>query len=410
VDFGQVVMGTTSTRYSSVSNRSGVSLHPSRSEITGGDAASFGKRDFSPYTLWPGQYDSYELRFSPRSEGVYQATFILYAKERIKPVVISLRGIGVRRVFEVSRSYLSFPTTHVDSSSVLSLGFRNYDPVAQPAPRFIVSGSDSSQFLIVRQPADSIASMGTDSITIRFVPKALGYKRATLTALTPLPFLPTKSITLSGTGDAEKIQTTPSSIDLDTVLFDNVVRATVQARNIGAFPLRIAGCAITGKDADLFIIESRCDTVLPTNAIRSITVRFLPVRLGIIEAFLEISSNDPFLPIAKVPLRATTVLTRVEPPAIPLSRPVLYPNYPNPVDPGSGAIRATTFRFALHEAGVVRLVVTDILGQVIAVPVDGWYDRGEHLVPWDCGSLAPGLYLYRMQTSGRVLSRRLIVR
>jgi hypothetical protein len=73
----------------------------------------------------------------------------------------------------------------------------------------------------------------------------------------------------------------------------------------------------------------------------------------------------------------------------------LYPNFPNPFNPG------TTIRFDLPDAALVRLAVYDLLGREIAVLADGRLDRGVRDVRWNGldGRNHPvptGVYLYRL--------------
>jgi hypothetical protein len=68
------------------------------------------------------------------------------------------------------------------------------------------------------------------------------------------------------------------------------------------------------------------------------------------------------------------------------------PNFPNPFNP------VTTIRFGLPATALVRVAVYDMLGREIKVLVDGAMPAGFHEVTFDAGSLASGLYLYRLET------------
>jgi len=72
----------------------------------------------------------------------------------------------------------------------------------------------------------------------------------------------------------------------------------------------------------------------------------------------------------------------------------LHQNYPNPFNP------ATIITFNLKEAGYTKLVVYDILGNEIAVPVSGFISAGEHKIAFDATNLTSGVYVYKI-TSGQ---------
>lgn len=81
----------------------------------------------------------------------------------------------------------------------------------------------------------------------------------------------------------------------------------------------------------------------------------------------------------------------------------LEQNYPNPFNP------ATTIRYSLPETADVRLEVFNLLGQRVATLVNGSVDAGVHTVSFDASALSSGVYLYRLQTSGMVLTRKMLL-
>ncbi|MBN2172189.1 MAG: hypothetical protein JW819_12790 [Candidatus Krumholzibacteriota bacterium] len=101
-----------------------------------------------------------------------------------------------------------------------------------------------------------------------------------------------------------------------------------------------------------------------------------------------------------------TGLTDAPPAGAPAFR--LWQNYPNPFNP------ATTIRFTLAEAGLVRLSVLDPRGRLVRRLVDGPWPPGTHTVVWDGTDdagrpVASGLYLYRLEAGGRRAVRRSLV-
>ena len=81
----------------------------------------------------------------------------------------------------------------------------------------------------------------------------------------------------------------------------------------------------------------------------------------------------------------------------------LSANYPNPFNP------ETTIRYALPQAGQVRLVVYDLLGHEVAVLVDQSRPAGNHTVRFGADNLSSGLYVYRLQAQGKTIVRTMIL-
>ena len=81
----------------------------------------------------------------------------------------------------------------------------------------------------------------------------------------------------------------------------------------------------------------------------------------------------------------------------------LSQNYPNPFNP------STTIRFELPMSGEVSLKVFDLLGREVATIVSGHKDAGTHIVRWEATSQPSGVYLYRLQASEFLETRKLVL-
>ncbi|MCS7155945.1 MAG: T9SS type A sorting domain-containing protein [Bacteroidetes bacterium] len=79
----------------------------------------------------------------------------------------------------------------------------------------------------------------------------------------------------------------------------------------------------------------------------------------------------------------------------------LHPNYPNPFR------LETTIRFELPRSEYVRLEVYNLLGQRVAVLVEGPMPTGRHEVRFHAGALPSGVYLYRLEAGDRVEVRKM---
>lgn len=78
-------------------------------------------------------------------------------------------------------------------------------------------------------------------------------------------------------------------------------------------------------------------------------------------------------------------------------------NYPNPFNP------VTKIRFGIPETSEVRLSVYNILGQLVAVPVQEVLSAGWHTVGFDGSGLSSGTYIYRLHTGGAVHTRKFML-
>lgn len=80
---------------------------------------------------------------------------------------------------------------------------------------------------------------------------------------------------------------------------------------------------------------------------------------------------------------------------------VLRQNYPNPFNP------TTTIRFGVPDPGPVRIELYDILGRRVRTLIDQTYEAGSYQEQFDLSSLSSGVYLYRLVTQGRSLTRKM---
>ncbi|MGN8226840.1 T9SS type A sorting domain-containing protein [Gracilimonas sp. BCB1] len=81
----------------------------------------------------------------------------------------------------------------------------------------------------------------------------------------------------------------------------------------------------------------------------------------------------------------------------------LYQNYPNPFNP------TTTIPFGLTEETDVRLEVFDILGRKVQTLVSEKLPAGTYNIPFRAGSLASGVYLYRVITNQKVMTNKMVL-
>ena len=78
-------------------------------------------------------------------------------------------------------------------------------------------------------------------------------------------------------------------------------------------------------------------------------------------------------------------------------------SYPNPFN------GMTNFTFRIAAASHVTLTVYDVLGRVVARPVDNRLSAGRHHAFWDAGNHASGIYFFRLESAGFAETKKMIL-
>ena len=81
----------------------------------------------------------------------------------------------------------------------------------------------------------------------------------------------------------------------------------------------------------------------------------------------------------------------------------LAQNYPNPFNP------TTNITYNVPKSGKVKLAVYNLLGQEVAVLVNGLVSEGSHTVEFNAASLPSGTYFYRLQNGNSVSIKKMVL-
>ena len=81
----------------------------------------------------------------------------------------------------------------------------------------------------------------------------------------------------------------------------------------------------------------------------------------------------------------------------------LLPNFPNPFNP------ETSIRYEIAESRSVRLVIYDILGREVGVPVNERKAPGIYEARFNASGVASGVYFYRLTAGNFVQTRKMVV-
>lgn len=79
----------------------------------------------------------------------------------------------------------------------------------------------------------------------------------------------------------------------------------------------------------------------------------------------------------------------------------LHQNYPNPFNP------STTLSFYMPEEGEIKLSIFNIVGQPVAVLLEGTRAQGEHSLEWDASDMPSGIYIYQLEVGTKIMTRKM---
>lgn len=78
-------------------------------------------------------------------------------------------------------------------------------------------------------------------------------------------------------------------------------------------------------------------------------------------------------------------------------------NYPNPFNP------STNIKYSVPEAGNVKIAVYNLVGEEVAILVDGFTQAGTFEVTFDASNLSSGVYLYKLQSANSVMTKKMML-
>jgi len=81
----------------------------------------------------------------------------------------------------------------------------------------------------------------------------------------------------------------------------------------------------------------------------------------------------------------------------------LYPNYPNPFN------ATTRLQYYIPQAGLVRLQVFDLTGNIVQTLINGWQPAGNYSVLFNATDLASGIYFCQLQAGKNISVQKLVL-
>ncbi|MBI5060366.1 T9SS type A sorting domain-containing protein [candidate division KSB1 bacterium] len=186
----------------------------------------------------------------------------------------------------------------------------------------------------------------------------------------------------------------PASLEFDTITVGEFAFASTQFTN-EFVPLRLTELSTTTPFA-------ADDSVFDEAWTHELQVIFLPQAPGEYNGTLSFRS-DYYNRTFTVPLHGVAVGLGAESPGSPLPDRLTLGVYPNPFN------CMATISFGLPEAGVVKLVLFDLLGREVRTLANSAYHAGEHKLSVNGAGLESGLYFARLELAESSITEKLLL-
>lgn len=259
--------------------------------------------------LAPGASQTLSVTFTPSALGTAAATISIASNDADTPTVtVNATGSGI-----------AAPAPNI-AVAPLSVDFGNVIFGNQPAPQSLTITNSGTADLTVSAvaidnpdfaaspavpPGINLTPGASRTLSLTFVPSALGTGSANLTISSNDPDTPVRTVTLVGEAvqaPAPNILASPLNVDFgDVVVGDAAVLKSVTVTNNGTADLIITELASSGPDFTLSPAPVVPITLAPA-AGRTFSVAFAPAALGASTADLTIASNDADSPLTQVSL------------------------------------------------------------------------------------------------------------
>ena len=77
--------------------------------------------------------------------------------------------------------------------------------------------------------------------------------------------------------------------------------------------------------------------------------------------------------------------------------------FPNPFNP------STSFNLSVPEAGNLSILVYNVMGQVVAILADGYFDANNYSFTWDASSVPSGVYLVTASSVNNISTQKVML-
>ena len=300
-DFGIVPGSATATRDLPLTNTGGADLVIDGIWPQGGSVFELEDPPGFPLTIGPGETSTVTILFNPAGLGRSNDTFYIQSNDPDREGGAWVQVAGNGSLVEDAR--LAVPaSSSVGRTSVGGTAEAHFNAINLGGqPLAVETTVEGDGFFLGTTVPPVLAPGSTNEVIVRFHPTAVGESTGSVIFHQGDPANPLKTVRLSGTGEAApRLEIDPPALSLG--VGDEEVTASVLVSNTGGEPLWIT---VMDTETPYRLVE---DPALPLEiapgSAMPIEVGLLTGASGTIYGDLVIHSNDPAVPVARVPLRA----------------------------------------------------------------------------------------------------------
>jgi hypothetical protein len=327
MDFGQQLTGNATQGIVNVTHAgTEQTLVISNAAISGANAPDFTIISGPPNgtILSVGQTVTYTVQFVPSFGGTRNALFTVVTNGRDSGTqATSMTGFGVAPRIQVTptelfkRSKVLVNDTVEQSIIISSIGAANLFFTNYPNS-FTFSGDFPGDYVVSKRPPNPLPAGGTDTLKIKFIPKAEGGRPATVNINSNAENGSSIPVLLKGIGIVPRITIAPSFLDFDSTAVGSTQCQKITIYNPGSDLLTLKNHYFASSDGDFSftpLVGSQL-VVLPNDSAK-VDVCFTPLQKGTRQARFRVLGKIP-MTIEQFPRDTSAVDVEIRGNATPL--------------------------------------------------------------------------------------------
>lgn len=299
-DFGLVPGSATATKVLPLSNTGGADLVVDGVWLQSGTVFRFVDPPAFPLTIAPGATEELTIRFDPAGLGRAQDVVIVQSNDPDRNGNAFFYVVGRGSLIDQAR--LATPTSvTIGRAPVGGAVEGRFDAInlgGEPLPVEVAIVGDGFHLGSSLPPA--LPPGSTNAVIIRFHPTTVGDMDGAVVFHQGDPAAPLATVLLSGVGEAApRLDIDPPALSLG--IGPATTTATLRLRNTGSEPLSVAAMPVP----EPFRIADSPDLPfqIPAGTSAAVTIGVRPDTEGSHRSHLTLYSDDPAVPVARVPLQ-----------------------------------------------------------------------------------------------------------